>query len=628
MAATMRIHCIAFGVALILSVMATHEVIAQIDGRVDNRVRGMDGRALDRNPMLGSGGINSPGSAYSFDGGFRSRSLITGNLTGLASFHGQTQILQNNGFRGRLPSAGLSSFQARSVGLSQVRSQRALAPTSYLGTQETIPDLGFIRRGLNRPGSSLLISPLTRRPLPTVREARSKLLDLRDPTAALAGVKPDLSTYGTRQRPLASSVAATAGGLGTPSSVDAVSAMSPFGFAADSSIFGSPGPATFRSSVTGESITTDARRSIEAVRLSRTLDRPIDMSRTVPGEGEGGAPVGEEPASVVEASLPAAWPGDPRAARAGKIARLGGERDAKAVERDVFAARGRGALSATEGLVTGLEGDSPQGEAAARPSDLGADKFADFANAVQAAQASGVSRLGFLARVGVIDEGSTAAGYPTAAGERGGVGVIEAQSLVDEQARPRGQSVRETATAVRWADQLLDDPITSFVGMYGGRLNDFIKQAEEAVHGAKCYAAARLFDLAHTIDPPNPPPLLGRGHALIAAGDYMSGQIASERGINRFPQIAAFRLDLPSLIGRHDTYDLRRLDLEGRLESRDHYKLRFVLGYLELYSGLREQGLRNLRRAAELAPHESVITIFPDLLLGRRALPPVGRRAR
>ncbi len=621
----------------------------------------MDGRALDRNPLVGSGGLNTPSSAYSFDGGFRARSLITGNLTGLASFHGQTQLLQGNSFRGGLPSSGLSGFTARSVGLGQVRSGRALAPTSYLGTQETIPDLGFIRRGLNRPGSSQLISPLTRRPLATVQEARSKLLNIRDPAATIAGVRPELSTYSTRQRPLGSPAdaagheagalgrvdltpAGAMGGVATPAGYPfgaSSSGTSPFGLAADSSIFGSPGPASFRSPVTGERITPEAHRSIKSALLSRTLDRPIDSRRTPAGSGAEGdtlpggsgslGGVTSDGAAVPKSRPPGGRsastggrladgrPADPRSTGAGTTGWSDGQRDARAAERDVFTSRGRGSLSATTGLVTGLT---------ARPAALGADKFADIVSAVQAAQASGAPRLGFLAGAGMADDGSTPSGFPAAPGDRGGAVATEGQSPLDGSARPRGDGVKQLATAVRWADKLLDDPIKSFVGMHRDRLNDYMRRAEEALHGGKFYDAARLFDLAHTVDPANPLPLLGRGHALLAAGDYMSGEFSLERGLSRFPQIVAFRLDLPALVGRHDTYDLRRLDLEKRLESRDHYKLRFVLGYLELYSGLEEQGLRNLRQAADLAPAESVIAIFPDLLLGRRELPKVGRRLR
>lgn len=619
----MRIHRTLLGLAAVFSAMAAHEVSAQIDHRVNNRVRGMDGRALDRNPMLGSGGINAPVSGYTFDGGLRARSLITGNLTGLASFHGQTEVLQGNGFRGALPTADLSGFQARSVGLGQVYSRRALAPTSYLGTQETIPDLGFIQRGLNRPGSSLLISPLTQRPLATVQEARSTLLDIRDPSAAIVGVQPDLATYGTRQRPIASSTdlttgSATMGGLAVQPS------FAPFEFAADSSIFGSPGPATFPSPVSAQGITSEARRSIEAAMLSRTLDRPINTKGTLgsdDGERGGEFVAGEAPG---ETQLPGGRFEDPRSVGAGMTRRPALGRDVRAEERAIFATGSSRPLSATKGLSTGFDVDSPTGDVA-RPADLGADKFADIVSAVRAAQASGAPRLGFLAEAGAADDGSAAPESPMASPDLGGATAPVGQGRIESSARSRDASIRESATAVQWAGDLLDNPITSFVGRYRDRLNEYMKQAEDALHDGKFYDAARLFELAHTIDPSNPLPLLGRGHALIAAGDYMSGCVALEQGLGRFPQMVAFRLDLTALVGQPDTYDLRRLDLEKTLESQDHYRLRFILGYLELYSGLQEQGLRDLRRAAELAPQESVIAVFPDLILGRQALPPVGR---
>jgi len=640
--------CVAVVLSASLLVGILPPAYAQIDHRIDNQVRGMNGRALDRNPLLGSGGVNGPASGYSFDGGFRARSLITGNMTGLASFHGQSQVLQGNGFRGGLPSAGLSGFAARSVGLGQVRSRRALAPTSYLGTQETIPDLGFIRRGLNRPGASLLISPLTRRPRSTVQEARSKLLDIRLPSATRVGVQPDLSTYGTRQRPLVSggipagreasqaADAAQYGGRtllrpGTYGGLDAASgglspASSPFGLAADSSIFGSPGPGSFRSPAVREGNTSESRRSIDAAMLSRRLDRPIDGRKTLSGEGETGRELGHRAASG-EPHRPGDRFNDPRTVGVGAEQHPGDKRDARADELAVFTAGGKRSLSATKGIVTGFDRGTPGG-AAARPANLGADRFADFASAVQAAQAGGASRLGFLAGSGIADAEAAAPGSPTAAFDPNAAAGIGAQASAEPPTRPRGESVRQSATAVQWAGELLDDPIKSFVGRYRSQLNTYMKQAEDALHGGKFYDAARLFDLAHTVEPANPLPLLGRGHALVAAGDYLSGEIALERGLNRFPQIVAFRLDLPSLVGRQDTYDLRRLDLEKRLDTREHYKLRFVLGYLELYSGLQAQGLRNLRRAAERAPAESIIAIFPDLLLGRQALPPVGRRHR
>jgi len=58
----------------------------------------------------------------------------------------------------------------------------------------------------------------------------------------------------------------------------------------------------------------------------------------------------------------------------------------------------------------------------------------------------------------------------------------------------------------------------------------------------------------------------------------MSAALSLQQGIARFPQIAAFRLDLPALAG--SVYDVRRADLERRLANSDQYELRFLLGYM------------------------------------------------
>jgi tetratricopeptide (TPR) repeat protein len=257
--------------------------------------------------------------------------------------------------------------------------------------------------------------------------------------------------------------------------------------------------------------------------------------------------------------------------------------------------------------------------AATRPLDLGQDRFADLYRAVQSAQQLGVRAFGFQAaeaiqRQAALDAGTETAGYPQ--------GLRQPSRSVW---RRSDEAVAELAAAARWATNLLDDPITSFVGRHESRFNTHMAVAEAALKTGDYYKSARSYDLAHTIDPRNPLPLLGRGHALVAAGDYASAARSLQQGIQRFPHIAAFRIDLLELVGQEDAFDVRRADLENRLATSDHHELRFLLGYMEFYSGLPDEGIRNLERAARMAPEGSVIAIFPDLLLGRRPLPPLGR---
>ena len=50
--------------------------------------------------------------------------------------------------------------------------------------------------------------------------------------------------------------------------------------------------------------------------------------------------------------------------------------------------------------------------------------------------------------------------------------------------------------------------------------------------------------------------------------------------------------------------DKRRAHLERRLEKYDDFRLRFLLGFAEYYSGVEKLGLSNLTKAVEHVPEE------------------------
>lgn len=564
-----RIAQLRCGLAAAAFVCAAQGAAAQIDHRVDNRVPGSDGRVLDSNTLLGSGGVNQP-RVGGYDAGLRANAIITGNVTGLAGFHAQTPVLQNNRFRASLPSSGLSRFNATSVGVGEVRANRALSPTLYYGRAETFADLGFIRSGLTRPGSSQLITPFIKPPRLSTPSFSPRLSEFTDPTDSRISQDPMISGMGMRQRKVT---------LPSELSLPRASTDGPFAGAVGSSIFGTPGPSV---------VTPRFAADLDRLRSAR-LWPPDRVEPLLGGAAKDffpttGIPIGQVgPQGFISQGI-----------------RLG------TTHRPIG--------PAPRAMTTELApGQVP-------PADLGGDRFSDLLRAIQAAERLGVDRLGFLGRQaaeqesgGPAVEGARADGRSPKAGVGG---------------RRPGRGVAELATAVRWASVLLDHPIESFAGKYGGRLNGYLASAEEAMGRGQYYKAAGQYQLAMTVDPRNPLPLLGRGHALLAAGDYVSALLAIERGIRLFPQIAAFRLDLPALAGRHDAFDIRRADIEDRLSQAEHYELRFLLGYLELYSGFEEEGLRDLDRAAKAAPPDRVIAIFPDLVRGRRPLPPVGEALR
>jgi tetratricopeptide (TPR) repeat protein len=148
------------------------------------------------------------------------------------------------------------------------------------------------------------------------------------------------------------------------------------------------------------------------------------------------------------------------------------------------------------------------------------------------------------------------------------------------------------------------EPLRSFVGTEKSALNRYLGQAEAALRSGQYYKAQGLYDIARTIDPGNPLPLLGRAIALLAAGEYVSSAESLFRAIELYEDLSQFPVELTSFLPDVKMLDRRRADLEQRLQSQENHRLRFLLGYAEYTSGLQKLGLANMQRAAGEAPAE------------------------
>jgi len=162
--------------------------------------------------------------------------------------------------------------------------------------------------------------------------------------------------------------------------------------------------------------------------------------------------------------------------------------------------------------------------------------------------------------------------------------------------------------------ELLARPVATFAGEAKTLANEAFKEAEKRLKAGRFFDAVTSYDIARAADPENPLVWIGRGHALAGAGDYLSASASLEKGLMRFPEITRFQIDLKAFLGHGDILDIRRADLERRLEDKENYRFRFLLGYLEYYSGLEKFGLANLKQAAKEAPTTSMIAKFPKLL--------------
>ncbi|HOB76727.1 MAG TPA: hypothetical protein PKG54_19625 [Phycisphaerae bacterium] len=473
------------------------------------------GNALDANPRVGSGGLNYGARQYAPNAANR---IVTGNVAGGGSFRGFSPIRDpsslffNNynspyyggsgdlGLSGLgsynsqygLPSDRLSLFNRESVSVNTIRQSGGLANanrTPYYSPGSTVANTGAIVAGLNRPGSSQLISPYTParpdmritppNPLDTARTGGGSLLNI---SPRLVRIDSGAQLTGpVNQRLL------------------------------DSRLFGAV------REVPITDLASQAQRS-----SGRALSAPPpDMTRPRPGllpDGTEPRLIPEEPSMEDIEDLP----GNLRvASEAGRLA-AGGP---------------NAALRGTDRTLARAISPLPDREATARAEQRGAT------------------------------------------GRQPGAGA--------------GQPDLDSA-----------GPLRSFVGTQVTAADRYLEEAEDLLKKGQYYRAADAFAVAQAIDPGDPLPLLGRSAALLLAGDYMSSANLLFTTIRLFESQAALRVDLKALVSDIVLLETRRSDLEERLQLFNDFRLRFLLGYLQFSTGQPEDGLLNMRQAAQEAPAE------------------------
>ncbi|HPF41604.1 MAG TPA: hypothetical protein P5081_21455 [Phycisphaerae bacterium] len=590
-----RVVCVGI---LLLAVVAPASLFAQIDYRGDY-YQGGASRSFDANNRVGSGGLNYSSriaSPYSYTYGVYSNQVITGNVTGLSSFQGGSAIPGVNQFRVGLQSDSLAAFRSRSVNYSQVRNGTAQRSTGYYDPATSIADVGAIRAGLNQPGSSFLSSPQTRLPAYSLQGDRDRLLGIRDYSSpqTFSASPYDLNTAEIgriTQRPIRPDGA-------QPTVGASALARDPYLSAMRSTLFGAP------------QLASPAEELYTRPQMNRPVDGRISTELT-------------------------------RDELLGIMDRRGA--DAGARDESSSPMSDNAAFSAPfDDLVQGVGRTDrvvlPQDDPDATSTD---ELYGRMMEAVRRAEEVG-SLDGFMARRKVEDPnardpmsglmiGSRRRDESTSpAVESNPAGGATPQ---DELNPNKAELTRDDPMSGRpaldpraeWADLFMRTPIRSFSLGGATRVGQYLRSGEEALKKGEFNRAVRMFDLAATVDPGNPIPLLGRAHAQIATGQYVSAVLSLESGLQAFPEIAAFELDLPSLTGQTDVFDRRRADLESILERGEQYELRFLLGYIELYSGFHYDGMNDLEKAARSAPAGGVIASFPDMLLGRKPIGPQDR---
>lgn len=552
----MRAHLISTLTAALMAVPA----LAQY-GRVE------DGRANDGSLRVGSGGRNLPRRQP-----YRSYSnqVITGNVGRGLHFRGDSPIESTTAFQGTLGSTTLDTFRRDAVSVDDVRrGYTSYGRRPYYSQTGTATITSGVRSGFQPSG--------------VPRGSRTYINLPQDPYRR--GDKTD--------RPYSRQIRIAESRSETPELDRTESRAFDIEPRTRSALFGiAPDPAETSLNPFAEDRSRREMRRIPVYSRTRAIGRDLEDPNAEPEEdGSLGTltpplrPRSEEAGSRTgsarregDAGSSSRTPDEPP--QRSSITRTYAERDA--LRREAQERKGD-PLAASR---TRQEGDLYRTmlQAASYTKDL------DRPEAAESAETQGPK----TAAAAAPEEGEEASQAPSAA--------------APPSAHGQEERLRE----------LLSKPITTFSGTAKTFANDALRKAEEKLAKGRYYDAVAAYDVARMADPQNALAWIGRGHALIGAGDYLSAVASLDEGLGLFPEYSKFDVDLKAFLKHRDVLDIRRADLEGRLERKEDYRLRFLLGYIEYYSGLEKFGLPNLIRAAKDAPETSPISRFPEMLRAER----------
>jgi len=134
------------------------------------------------------------------------------------------------------------------------------------------------------------------------------------------------------------------------------------------------------------------------------------------------------------------------------------------------------------------------------------------------------------------------------------------------------------------------------------KFNQHMRDAEEHMKTGSYYRAASCFSMASVYQADNPLALAGRGHALFAAGEYVSSALFLSRALAISPEYLQMRVDLVAMLGDGNKLSGRIADIEQWLARSGSSQLQFLLGYVYYRTGQVLRAKKAIDAAYEKTP--------------------------
>lgn len=153
-------------------------------------------------------------------------------------------------------------------------------------------------------------------------------------------------------------------------------------------------------------------------------------------------------------------------------------------------------------------------------------------------------------------------------------------------------------------------PYNSLESLSGAKFNQHMDEAEEHLKAGRYYRAASSFSLALIYQAGNPQALAGRGHALLAVGEYVSSSLFLSRALEVSPEYLQTKVDLAAVLGGENKLADRIADIEQWLARSDSSQLQFLLGYVYYRTGQLLRAKQEIDAAYKKTPDSPSVQVM------------------
>jgi tetratricopeptide (TPR) repeat protein len=153
-------------------------------------------------------------------------------------------------------------------------------------------------------------------------------------------------------------------------------------------------------------------------------------------------------------------------------------------------------------------------------------------------------------------------------------------------------------------------PYNSLESLSVSKFNQHMREAEEHMKTGGYYHAASSYSLALVYQANNPWALAGRGHALLAVGEYVSSALFLSRALAVSPEYLRTNVDLVAVLGDENKLAERIADIEQWVARSGSSQLQFLLGYVYYRTGQLLRAKQAIDAAYEKTPDSPAVQIM------------------